>query len=280
MINQKTGSIPVTCSPRVRATTDVLVSHIASGWLAIAAFLLSGLAATAQTALTDRNADLSHDAGNIVSELAPLGVPPPKLTLGPQRKAHAIRLLMTAKRTETGWNRQIVLYLLATLGQDYARNRDELLDIWHECVVGDFDHDCDENTADVLLKLFAQGHTELLRPLLAGCRHSDGALSEELYPFYSDQLTRNPTRFVSALDAFLPSEQKVICGDAGEAICEQSGGGPTKGNYPKEMRTVLNNLAKTGGDTALRCSKSVRTGYKECVAGILEEEKGPKATQN
>jgi hypothetical protein len=175
--------------------------------------------------------------------------------------------------------KQLAIYLLATLGQDYQLNRDDLLRIWHGCVVKDFDHGCDENTGDMLIKLYGQGHRELLRPILAGCHYSDGALSEELYPFYTDQLEHSPKEFVSALASFRQNEQSDICIHVGGDVCEQTGGGPTNGSYPRTMRTVLANLKENGGKVANRCSREVRKGYRDGVAATLEEEKGPQAVR-
>jgi hypothetical protein len=221
-------------------------------------------------------------AGQIVSEdiidrLASGGVPPPDLKLRPTQKAEAIRLLKAAKRRDTGLRKQLAIYLLATLGQDYQLNRDDLLRIWNGCVVKDFNTGCDENTGDMLIKLYGQGHRELLRPILAGCHYSDGALSEELYPFYTDRLEHSPKEFVSFLASFPLNEQSDICIHVGGDVCEQTGGGPTNGTYPDALRTVLGNLKTTGDDVANRCSRAVRKGYRDGVAAILEEEKGPQA---
>ncbi|SRR6266568_5212084 len=182
------------------------------------------------------------DAESVIDRLAPNGVPPAALALGPDQKARAVRLLVAATRQETGLRRQLAFYLLATLGQDYQLDRDVLLRIWHGCVVKDFDHGCDENTGDMLIKLYGQGHKELLRSILAGCHYSDGALSEELYPFYTDRLEHSPNEFISALASFPPNEQSYICVQVGRDVCEQTGGGPTNGSYPRTMRTVLGNL--------------------------------------
>ena len=212
----------------------------------------------------------------ILHELAPDTIPLDSLNPKPDHKARAIRMLMVVKHQDTGWNRQLAVYLLALLGYDYERNRDELLQVWHHCVVKDFDEDCDERTAMSLAGLYQQGHKELLRPLLAGSRNSDGALSEELFPFYLARLMRDPKEFLSAVATFSPADQTQICKQTGEEACEEAGGGPGNGKYPKSMRTVLYNLQKTDGRAAGRCSHAVIKGYREMAAAIQEEEKGPQ----
>jgi hypothetical protein len=232
-----------------------------------------------QTSSDNRSPEGRIGSEDIIDRLAPDGVAPSVLKLTPSQKAEAIRLLMAAKRQVIGSRKQLALYLLATLGQDYQLNRDDLLRVWHGCVVKDIDHGCDENTGDMLIKLYGQGHRELLRPILAGCHYSDGALSEELYPFYTDRLEHSPKEFVSALASFGQNEQSKICTHVGGDVCEQTGGGPTNGSYPRTMRTVLGNLKETGGEVADRCSHAVRKGYRDGVAATLEEEKGPQAAR-
>jgi len=247
----------------------------------LAAMALCSVCAIALGQSLSANASRAGQVGSedIIDQLATGGVPPATLTLRPTQKTEAIRLLIAAKQQEKGWRRQLAIYLLATLGQDYQLNRDDLLRTWHGCVVRDFDHGCDENTADMLIKLYGQGHKELLRPILAGCHYSDGALSEKLYPFYADRLEHSPEELVSALTSFRPNEQSYICVQVGSDVSEETGGGPTDGSYPKTMRTILNNLREAGGDVASRCSRAVRKGYGNGVAAILEEEKGPPPPQ-
>src|SRR5208283_2121972 len=95
---------------------------------------------------------------------------------------------------------------------------------------------------------------EVLRPLLAGCRNSDGALSEELFPFYAEQLERNPNDFLAALATFPTKEQ--------QQICELTGEGDGGGMGPEDLRKVHHNLMKAGGDVSARCARSYRAGDK------------------
>lgn len=247
--------------------------------LAHIAFLTACTTLFGQPAKAGRPLLAQVGSGDIINELAPNSIPPSSLVLRSAQRTRAVRLLLVAKQQETGLRRQIAVYLLATLGQDYRDNLDELLRVWHGCVVKNLVQGCDENTGDMLIKLYQQGHREVLRPILAGCRHSDGALSEELYPFYADQLEHSSKDFVTALATLQLDDQVYLCTQIGRDVCEQSGGGPMNGSLPKAMRTVLANLKENGGEVADRCSRAAQQGYRDQRAGILEEEKGPGAAQ-
>jgi hypothetical protein len=68
----------------------------------------------------------------MLRELAPDDVPKPSLALKPAERARAIQLLKTVKHNETGWHRQLAIYLLASIGCGYERNREELLATWRK----------------------------------------------------------------------------------------------------------------------------------------------------
>jgi hypothetical protein len=251
------------------------ISSYARKFIAIAC-TSSCLIAISQTSSAKKPGTDQNSSADIINRLAPDGVAPSTLALAPAQKAQIIRSLTIAKQQETGPRRQMAMYLLATLGQDYQINRNSLLKIWQGCAVKNHDLGCDENTGDMLIKLYKQGHKELLRPILAGSHYSDGALSEELYPFYVDRLDQNQQEFISALATFHPSEQSQICVQVGNEVCEQSGGGPTDGSYPALMQTLLTKLKKTDGEIANRCSRAIRQGYQNQQSAILQEEKGPQ----
>ncbi len=193
------------------------------------------------------------DPQGVLRELAQ--GPLDSLTPKPANRSRAVRLLQAVKRQNTGWNRQEAVYLLALLDNDYALNRDELLKVWHGCVFKEDNTDCDERTAMALIGLYKHGHKEILRPVLAGGRHSDGALSEALGPFYAEQLKRNPRDFVSILATFPPKEQSAICWLGG---AEDGGGMP-----PNDEHKVLANLRAVGRNVANRCARAVRAGDQD-----------------
>ncbi|MGA2219716.1 MAG: hypothetical protein ABSG51_16620 [Terracidiphilus sp.] len=184
------------------------------------------------------------DPEGILIQLAPDDGPPPSLALKPAEKARAIRLLVAVKRDETGWHRQLAIYLLATLGYDYERNREELLRVWRK--------DGDDGTMGLLIGLYDQGHKEFLQPLLAGYNGMNAAASEGLGTFYSEQLEKNPRGFLAVLSTFSPRRQLVLCTVAGGT----DGGGMG----PKTEGRVLANLKEIGGEVAQRCARGVRVG--------------------
>lgn len=187
------------------------------------------------------------DPAGILHQLAPGDAPPPSFTLKPADRTRAIPLLVAAKREQTGWQRQLAVYLLATLGYEYERNRDELLRVWRR--------DGDDGTMELLIDLYSQGHKEFLAPLLAGYNGWNAAASEGLGSFYSEQLERNPRGFLAALSTFTPRRQLYLCTAAGGT----DGGGMGA----KTERKVLANLKGIGGDVADRCARGVRAGNKD-----------------
>jgi hypothetical protein len=187
------------------------------------------------------------DPLGILDQLAPNGTPPHSLALKAAEKARAIRLLVAVKRDETEWHKQLAIYLLATLGHDYELNRDELLKVWRK--------DGDDGTMELLIRLYEQGHKELLRPLVARYDGWNAATSEGLGTFYSEQLEKNPGDFLAVLETFSPKRQLYLCAMAGET----DGGGMSL----KTERKVLTNLREIGGEVANRCARGVREGNQE-----------------
>ena len=227
-------------------------SRLCTHGFAVLLFLADVAAIGAQTAPASGEAVSPPDRDAILLELAPGTVPLDELKPKPADRARAIRLLLAVKSQETGWNRQLAVYLLASLGYEYSQNRDELLQIWHHCVIKDFDEGCNEDTAMILIGLYRQGHEELLRSLLAGGRNSDGALSEEIFPFYAEELAHNPGDFLAVLATFAPKEQSYIC--------EWAATGDGGGMPPDVTHKVLRNLRNAGGAVAARCARSYKVG--------------------
>ena len=219
-------------------------------FLAVLVLVTGSAIVSAQMVTTSDDETSLIDPEGIIHELAPDTIPMDSLNPKPANRTRAIRLLLAVKSKNTGWNRQQAVYLLALFGHDYELNRDELLKVWRGCVEKIDGTICDEMTAMTLIGLYHQGHQEILRSLLAGCRNSDGALSEELGPFYSEQLERHPKNFVTTLATFAPKEQHSICWLAGA----EDGGGMN----PKTERKVLANLKTIGGVVSNRCAREVR----------------------
>jgi hypothetical protein len=209
-------------------------------------FFISSVVACAP--LLSQTASAPHaDSGDILAELAPDNVPPQALHLYAAQRTRAIRQLVKARQKETGWHREIAAYLLATLGSNYTGNRDELLKIWRK--------DGDDGTMELLIDLYGQGHQELLHPLLARFDGWNAATSEGLGTFYSEELEKHPSEFLSVLATFTPARQLELCTAAGNT----DGGGMG----PVVERKVLANLGKIGGEVAVRCARGVRQGNKD-----------------
>jgi len=237
--------------------------------LAISTLIAGAIAIPAQTATVRSEAVSPTGPDAILHELAPDTIPLDELKPKPASRARAIRLLLAVKGQETGWNRQLAIYLLASLGYDYVRNRDELLQVWHHCVIQDGDEVCNEDTAMTLVGLYGQGHKELLRPLLAAGRNSDGALSEELFPFYAEELARSPKDFVNVLATFSLKDQSYIC--------KWAASGDGGGMPPDVTYKVLRNLKEAGGVVATRCARNYKAGNQ--VTGDNNRELREPPTQ-
>lgn len=215
------------------------------------------------TAVSGQTAPINHNRvspvypEDILKQLAPDDVPPRSLALKPAEKARAIRLLVAVKRDETEWRKQMAICLLAMLGYDYERNRDELLKVWRR--------NGDDGTMAQLIRLYEQGHKELLQPLLARYDGWNASTSEGLGAFYGDQLEKNPQDFLAVLATFSPRRQLYLCTMAGAA----DGGGMN----PKTERKVLVNLKDIGGDVANRCARGVRSGNQAGDQATQEEQK-------
>jgi len=183
---------------------------------------------------------------DILNQLVPDGMIPYSLALKPAEKARAIRLLEVVKRDETGRQRQLAIYLLATLGHDYERNRDELVRSWQSTD--------DDGIMELLIHLYEQGHKELMRSLFARGNGDNVPTSEGWGYFLGNQVEKNPRDFLAALATFSPEKQLMLCTCAGE----EDGGGME----PETERKVLANLKNIGGDRANRCARGVRTGNR------------------
>jgi hypothetical protein len=221
------------------------------------AFLPIHTQITAQTAPALEKWVNPVDPEGILRQLAPDDVPPHSLAMKPAARARAIRLLVAVKRDETGWHRQLAVYLLATLGYDYARNREELLRVWRK--------DSDDGTMELLIRLYEQGHKEFLLPLLRDFNGNNVATSEGLGWFYGDLLEKNPRDFLTALATFPNRKQMDLCYAAGA----EDGGGMS----PKTERKVLANLKEIGSDVAISCARSVRSGNQDADEASQEEQR-------
>jgi hypothetical protein len=189
------------------------------------------------------------DPSGIIHQLAPDDGAPTVLVVRPSDKPRVISLLNEAKRKESGWHRQLAIYFLMCLDQDYKQNRDDLLRIWRS--------GGDEDTMGLIIHLYKQGHSELLDTILKAGRHSDGALSEELGDFFGNELNTHPNQIVAGLSQFSFEDQAGICWMAGAG----DGGGIARSTLVQ----VLGKLAKIEGKVAARCAANVRKGARDAA---------------
>ena len=94
-------------------------------------------------------------------------------------------------------------------------NRSEGLKILKGCATRPTTLNCNEDTADYLVKLYNRGDRSLFRPLLDAGLTSDGALSELLGDFYSEVLSTKPRMFLRSLRSRPKKQQKFFCSMAG-----------------------------------------------------------------
>ena len=192
---------------------------------------------------------------DIFEALAPSGIIPSRLNLTPAKRTHAIKALIAARSSAGEEKRQEIAYLLATLGYEYQRNRDELLEVLKGCSHEIPTSGCDDMTGDYLMKLYLQGHKELLRPLLAAYPTGNVALQEGLGGFIGDRLAADTREFLAVASTFPPRAQQRICMAAGS---EDGGGMP-----PKDFARVMRNLKAVGGEVAERCEEQVLAAKKD-----------------
>ena len=196
-----------------------------------------------------RHIDFSDPEG-IIHQLAPEDFPPPVLSIRASERAETVRMLLQAKRSETGWHKQLALYFLICFGQDYEQNRNELLRTWEGTR--------DEDTMGLIIRMYHRGHSEVLNTILKAGPHSDGALSEELGDFFGSALGTQPRKIILAMSDFSVQDQTAICSLAGSGDCG--------GMAPDTETRVLRNLAKINGKVAARCALNVRKGNSEADA--------------
>lgn len=192
--------------------------------------------------------DLS-DPKAIIQQLAPGEVAPEDLAVNPAQRARVIELLINAKHNETGWHRQLAIYLLICLHQNYNENIRDLLSILED----PGNHDT-EDTLDLIIKIYRQGHPELMETILKTGPRSNAGMAQELGTFFEEDLKSHPKQFVSVLSGFSVSDQKSICRLAGR----MDGGGLPPGDeaeISRKTRPINSSVARD-------CTRNVRKGNR------------------
>src|SRR5690242_15605031 len=159
-------------------------------------------------------------------------------------KASAVKQLSAAQRGAAGRRAQAIAFLLAALDVEYSKNRDFLTASLRQCQSTEH-ADCDEDTAELLIRLYERGHSDVLQPLVAAGVHSDGAMSELLGVFYGSVLKNHAGQFLQAARRLSPSGQK--------SVCKLAASGDGGGIDSKDGSQIRRSLRAVGGTVAVRC---------------------------
>jgi len=195
------------------------------------------------------------ETNDVVQKLMPDGTPPRIIRLSAAERTTAVKELEQAQRRATGMRSQDIAFLLAALDSDYPRNRAYLVAVLRGCDSRRINNNCDEHTAELLIRLDELGHHDVLQPLLAAGVHSDAAVSELLGTFYGRVLLEHTTEFLDAIRPFSASEQKTICYLAGSA--------DGAGMASKDVSRARHDLKRIGDSVALRCLRQVETANEQ-----------------
>jgi hypothetical protein len=101
--------------------------------------------------------------------------------------------------------------------------------------------DCDGAKIESVILRYRRGDAQLLYPLLKAAEFSDGALSEDLAEFYSDELKVNTTGFLIAVSGLASSTQETI------VMLAALGGDPDE---MTQVQRRLRKLARNKGPSA------------------------------
>jgi hypothetical protein len=181
---------------------------------------------------------------DIVTKLMPKGNRSGAIQLRGITKASAVKQLSAAQRRASGKRARAIAFLLAALDVAYSKNRDFLTASLRQCQSTEH-ADCDEDTAEFLIRLYELGHSDVLQPLVAAGVRSDGAMSELLGVFYGSVLKNHAGQFVQTAKRLSPAEQ--------ESVCELAAVGDGGGIDPKDGLEIHRSLHSIGGSVVVRC---------------------------
>jgi hypothetical protein len=185
---------------------------------------------------------------DIVASMMPNGVPTEIVMPSGPEKASSIRKLKAEQAKATGKRAQQIVFLLAILRSEYDKNCSFLVHALEGCDSRP-SHDCDEDTAALVIELFNRGDKKLLQPLMKIGLRSDAALSEILGDFYADTLVQRTSDFLDGIQALPSSTQRAVCFLAGG----RDGGGMNS----EELSDIRKKLRRINNETALRCLSEI-----------------------
>jgi hypothetical protein len=139
-----------------------------------------------------------------------IGTLPISGKLARESKEQAIRDLAASQTGTTDAEQQSVAFLLAVARHEYSRQQTFLLGVLRQCSDPRKPNDCNEDSAEMVERLYWSGDKSLLVPLMDMVRHSDGALSESLGSFLSDVLSKEPRAYLRGIASFESETRRRI----------------------------------------------------------------------
>ncbi len=225
--------------------------------------LILGGYSLAQSDRTDTPS--STNSASIVASLFPDSVADAK-QLSHLRRDVAVWALESAQVRATGPRASGIAYLLAVLRHNYSVNRRKLVTRLQGCTHRPLTQGCDEDTAGYVIDLFDRGDRTLLPPLIDIGRHSDGALAEEMGPFYGETLWKQPRLFLLELARLAPNGQREICWLAATG----DGSGMSSEKMGLDIRHKLRGFSRGRGDRLASVARECLRGFEAGVKAINE----------
>lgn len=217
-------------------------------------------------AQSDRSDTLSsNNSASIVASLFPDGVADAK-QLSHLRRDVAVRALESEQARATGPRASGITYLLAVLRHHYSVNRRKLVTTLQGCTHRPVIPGCDEDTAGYVIDLFDRGDRTLLPLLIDIGPHSDGALAEEMGPFYGETLWKQPRLFLLALARLAPKGQREVCWLAATG----DGSGMSSEKMEHDIRHNLRRFSEGRGDRLASVARKCLGGFEAGVKAVNE----------
>ena len=219
-------------------------------WIVIALLSAGGVAAFSQSSSDLVSRYLTEDGG--------YGVRP----MDGNQKAEAIAGLRRAQSSARGKQAQKIAFLLASLGWQYERNRDLLIATLAECAKPQPIHDCDEETAGLLIALGGRRDAAILDAMLTAVSRADGALAASLGEFFQTLLRDSPDRFLRGLKIVESETIAAACG-----LAATGDGGSVDKDARVKIRASLQRAHNPEASACLRAFDAASGGEESSAGG-------------
>ncbi len=160
-----------------------------------------------------------------------------------------VRALVEEQSKAEGERAVAIAYLLITLKQDYAANREKLLAVLRQCA-----RDLATNECEMAISyggdLLAEGDEVFLEPLINLSKKSDGAISQSIHSAFGETLQNHPRLFLEALRRRSKREQHELAYMAGGMD-----GGGMEDPMLEDVRRKLRKIAGDGRDRLARVAR-------------------------